>query len=140
MDEKPMLSAIRDRMEDTNMTRMTTAAAPRKSQPDPTNVRTASLEERQRMIGEAAYYRYAQRGYAPGHDLDDWLAAEADFEQANLRRRDAERDEAAEFGMQYGGPMGPAEDDALKRAIKRHPRRDIPRIDSVEPENAPLKE
>jgi Protein of unknown function (DUF2934) len=32
---------------------------------------------RHRVISEAAYYSYAQRGYADGYDLDDWLQAEA---------------------------------------------------------------
>ncbi len=31
---------------------------------------------RHRMISEAAYYLYAQRGYEEGYDLDDWLQAE----------------------------------------------------------------
>ena len=31
---------------------------------------------RHRMISEAAYYLYAQRGYDDGYDLDDWLQAE----------------------------------------------------------------
>jgi Protein of unknown function (DUF2934) len=30
-----------------------------------------------RMICEAAYYIAEQRGFEPGHELDDWLAAEA---------------------------------------------------------------
>jgi hypothetical protein len=29
-----------------------------------------------RMISEAAYYLAAKRNFAPGRDLDDWLAAE----------------------------------------------------------------
>jgi hypothetical protein len=33
-------------------------------------------------IAEAAYYRAQQRGFAPGHELDDWVAAEAE-----VRRR-----------------------------------------------------
>ncbi len=28
------------------------------------------------MTAEAAYYRAMQRGFAPGHELEDWLAAE----------------------------------------------------------------
>ena len=35
---------------------------------------------KQSMIAEAAYYRAEKRGFAPGHDLDDWLAAEAAIE------------------------------------------------------------
>lgn len=28
------------------------------------------------MIEQAAFYRAAERGFAPGHELDDWLEAE----------------------------------------------------------------
>jgi hypothetical protein len=35
------------------------------------------LELRRRLISEAAYGLYAERGYAHGHDVDDWLQAEA---------------------------------------------------------------
>lgn len=34
---------------------------------------------RQQMISEAAYYRAQKRGFAPGRELDDWLAAEAEI-------------------------------------------------------------
>lgn len=34
---------------------------------------------RHRMIAEAAYYRAASRGFEPGTELDDWLAAESDI-------------------------------------------------------------
>jgi len=33
-------------------------------------------DERARMIAEAAYYLSEQRGFAPGHEVEDWLAAE----------------------------------------------------------------
>ena len=36
---------------------------------------------RHRMISEAAYYLYTQRGYGDGYDMDDWLQAEAQIEQ-----------------------------------------------------------
>jgi len=35
---------------------------------------------RHRMISEAAYYLYSQRGYADGNELDDWLQAEAQID------------------------------------------------------------
>ena len=38
------------------------------------------------MIAEAAYLRAAARGFAPGHELEDWLAAEAEVD-ARLGRR-----------------------------------------------------
>lgn len=99
-----------------------------------------SPEARQRMIGEAAYYRYVQRGFSPGYDLDDWLAAEAEFERMSLRRQRTEPVTNSESRLQQSCTLGPREDDALKRIIKQHPRREIPRIESIEPEDAPLKE
>ena len=36
----------------------------------------AMLDRQHSMIAEAAYYLSEQRGFAPGHELDDWLAAE----------------------------------------------------------------
>jgi hypothetical protein len=35
---------------------------------------------RYRMISEAAYRRYAERGYEDGYDQDDWLQAEEDVD------------------------------------------------------------
>jgi len=122
------------------MARMTSRAISREGRSDSAQAWSMSPEARQRMISEAAYYRYVQRGFAPGHDLDDWLAAEADFERASLKRQPPEPDTIEEFGMQHGGTLGPAEDEALKRVIRGHPRRDIPRIESMEPEDAPPKE
>lgn len=43
--------------------------------------RGISEEERGRMIAEAAYFRSANRGYEPGHELEDWLAAEAEVNE-----------------------------------------------------------
>jgi len=39
-------------------------------------------QERHRCISEAAYYRAERRGFTPGCELDDWLAAEAEVGQA----------------------------------------------------------
>jgi len=39
-------------------------------------------EERQVMICEAAYYLAEHRGFEPGHDVDDWLAAEEQIDAA----------------------------------------------------------
>ena len=51
------------------------AAMPRKSgRPEvPTG------EARYRWIAHAAYLRAERRGFAPGQEVDDWLAAEAEF-------------------------------------------------------------
>lgn len=39
-------------------------------------------ERRQAMIADAAYYCAQQRGFAASHELDDWLAAERQIDQA----------------------------------------------------------
>jgi hypothetical protein len=41
---------------------------------------------RQRMIAELAYRRAEQRGFEPGHELDDWLAAETEIVSHSLQR------------------------------------------------------
>jgi hypothetical protein len=38
-----------------------------------------SQDERARWIAEAAYFRAESRGFVPGAELEDWLAAEAAF-------------------------------------------------------------
>jgi len=65
---------------------MATRQPPKARKPLKTVVTTAraeaSAEEIRQLIEEAAYYRAEQRGFAPGHELDDWVAAEAE-----VRRR-----------------------------------------------------
>jgi hypothetical protein len=40
---------------------------------------------REAMIAEAAYFRSAHRGFEPGHEVDDWLAAESEIDAALAR-------------------------------------------------------
>lgn len=66
-------------------------SAPRHPRPIPTLVMddapdiddTPDIEPevRYRMISEAAYHRYLDRGCVDGYDVDDWLSAEADVER-----------------------------------------------------------
>ena len=42
---------------------------------------------RHRMISEAAYRYYGERGYEEGYDVDDWLQAEADVDHLLLNPR-----------------------------------------------------
>jgi hypothetical protein len=53
-----------------------------------------SHEARRKRIAERAYRRAEQRGFAPGQELDDWLAAEAEerdrADGAKPRRRGAD--------------------------------------------------
>jgi hypothetical protein len=37
-------------------------------------------EVRRTMIAEGAYLRAERRGFVPGHDTEDWLAAEAEVD------------------------------------------------------------
>ena len=37
---------------------------------------------RQAMIADAAYFRAEKRGFAPGHETEDWLAAEIEVANA----------------------------------------------------------
>ncbi|HEV2284572.1 MAG TPA: DUF2934 domain-containing protein [Steroidobacteraceae bacterium] len=39
-----------------------------------------SAEDRRGMIAEAAYLRAERRGFAPGHETEDWLAAEVEVD------------------------------------------------------------
>ena len=40
-----------------------------------------SVDERRLMIAEDAYYRAERRSFAPGHEVEDWLAAEQNIER-----------------------------------------------------------
>ena len=44
--------------------------------------RAVDTQAREVMIAEAAYYCAEKRGFAPGHELEDWLEAEAQIEVA----------------------------------------------------------
>lgn len=39
-----------------------------------------SADDRRAMIAEAAYLRAERRGFAPGHETEDWLAAEVEVD------------------------------------------------------------
>jgi hypothetical protein len=53
-----------------------TAIPVRQSGPD------VAPENRHEMIARVAYLRAQARGFAPGHELEDWLSAEADIDHA----------------------------------------------------------
>jgi hypothetical protein len=57
--------------------------APRKSaarQADPAPVRFVEPERRASLIAEAAFFRAEKRGFSPGHEMEDWLAAESEVD------------------------------------------------------------
>lgn len=37
-----------------------------------------SADEVRKLVSEAAYYRAKQRGFTPGHEVEDWVQAEAE--------------------------------------------------------------
>lgn len=41
-------------------------------------------EDRHASIAEAAYFRAQLRGFAPGHEVEDWIAAEEEVDQRLL--------------------------------------------------------
>jgi Protein of unknown function (DUF2934) len=56
------------------------AARPPKSSAPPAAQVTLTAEARRTMIAENAYLRAERRGFAPGHESEDWLAAEAEVD------------------------------------------------------------
>lgn len=40
-------------------------------------------EAARQKIAEIAYYRAEQRGFSPGYELEDWLAAEVEVKRSN---------------------------------------------------------
>jgi Protein of unknown function (DUF2934) len=44
-------------------------------------VKPVSEAERRAMIARAAYFRAERRNFAPGQELEDWVAAEAEVDR-----------------------------------------------------------
>jgi hypothetical protein len=63
-----------------------TEAPTAKAEPKAVESKSAAAptgEARYRWIAHAAYLRAEKRGFAPGHEFDDWLAAEGEFLEAH---------------------------------------------------------
>jgi hypothetical protein len=43
-------------------------------------LQSVSAQERQQWIATAAYFRAQRRGFAAGHEAEDWLAAEREVD------------------------------------------------------------
>ena len=69
-------------------------APPRKARAAPRNSRSsesapaAPAKSRETVIAELAYFRALERGFAPGHEAEDWFEAEAEFERRYTTRRE----------------------------------------------------
>ncbi len=48
---------------------------------------TASEEQRLAMIREAAYYKAEKRQFTPGHEVEDWAAAEREIDELIARAK-----------------------------------------------------
>ena len=57
-----------------------TAKATRDPPPASAELTSITASDRQSMIATAAYYRAEKRHFAPGGELDDWIAAEAEVD------------------------------------------------------------
>jgi hypothetical protein len=56
-----------------------TKAQPRLREVQPQEIRKPSQTDLQRWIAEAAYYRAQNRGFEPGGEAQDWVAAETEI-------------------------------------------------------------
>lgn len=59
-------------------------AAPQSAKPSAfTDTSRADLspEELRKLISEAAYYRAKERGFEPGHEMEDWVQAEREVKR-----------------------------------------------------------
>jgi Protein of unknown function (DUF2934) len=54
--------------------------APRKSPTEAPARLRLTPESRRALIAETAYLRAERRGFAPGHEVEDWLAAEVEVD------------------------------------------------------------
>lgn len=52
-----------------------------KSSAKETGIKDFSNRDRSCRVAELAYYKAEARGFAPGHELEDWLSAEAEVTQ-----------------------------------------------------------
>jgi hypothetical protein len=67
-----------------------TTQAPRKRAPRKTSAEAPAVtatfgqfvgpEQRAALIAEAAFFRAEKRGFAAGHEVEDWLAAESEVD------------------------------------------------------------
>lgn len=62
-----------------------TAAARPKNKTEGAPASFVGPGQRTALIAKAAYFRAESRGFAPGHETEDWLAAEAEVDAKLLR-------------------------------------------------------
>jgi hypothetical protein len=63
----------------------TASKTPRMGTTDNTPASFVGPGQRAALIAKAAYFRAEKRGFAPGHETEDWLAAESEVDAKLLR-------------------------------------------------------
>ncbi len=71
-DDVPATADTRSRSAQPKAARTSKARAPQRA--------AVCAEDRRAMIAEAAYLRAERRGFAPGQETEDWLAAELEVD------------------------------------------------------------
>jgi hypothetical protein len=66
-------------------------APPRQKLEKATYMAFVDPEQRAALIAEAAYFRAEKRGFTPGHEAEDWFAAESEVDAILLRGESASR-------------------------------------------------
>jgi hypothetical protein len=62
------------------------AEATQEAAQDPVGeAQSGSAEPREQAIAQAAYYKAEQRGFEPGHEMEDWLDAEREVASAEAK-------------------------------------------------------
>jgi len=72
---------------DADTLRPVTPASPAPGDPSPFSraaAADAAAHSRRVRVSHAAYRRAEARGFAPGHEVEDWLAAERDVDETPL--------------------------------------------------------
>jgi hypothetical protein len=85
MSEASTVDPNRAKQDRAKRFRIVTGGASRHQHVATPPVNSTEPQVREAMIAECAYYRSAHRGFEPGHEVDDWLAAESEIEGALAR-------------------------------------------------------
>jgi Protein of unknown function (DUF2934) len=51
-------------------------------------VQQTTVKSREALVAEIAYFRALSRGFEPGHEIDDWLAAENEVDKRGASQYD----------------------------------------------------
>ena len=84
---------------------------------DPDTGTELGADERWRRTAIAAFYRAEARGFAPGAELDDWLAAERELDNPLA----AVSDEARVIDTSVAGAMVSSGDETPAKAARKRP-------------------